>query len=315
LSFAPQPLPGSIEPAALAGEIDKWISSAPMSALLAAFGHPPLRSGNLAGRLDELERFGLRRWDFRAGRERAEARRESFEPSLDALIRAATGALGLAGRHLPVGRAFDHVLVLGGGVRTVVARSAHAATILGAGVRAGSVAGLGSTRPLANWPQLTRELGLGDCPTEGDAVDEGLRRAFRLGEPTGFSAGRTELGRRWWLRSYRDRAPAVHVLAAPSTRPERRADTADTLIGWAELVEPAPAGSRVLLVTSDLYVPFQHVVAIRLLGVRHGCSVETVGFDTSSGELVPPTTAAQLLQETLAAIRTMRALHSPRSLP
>jgi len=310
LSFAPEALPGSGEPARLADEIDRWISSAPMSALLEAFGRPPLRAGSVAARLDELVRFGLRRWNFRAGRERAETPGETFDPPLDALIRAATGALGLAGRQLPAGRAFDHVLVLGGGVRTMVARSRHAATILDSGVTTGSIAGLGSTRELAGWQDTAREFGLGDCPTEGDAVDEALRRVFRLGGPAEFSAGRTGLDQQWWLRSYRDRSPVVHVLAAPPTKPPRRADTGDSMIGWAELVERSPRGARVLVVTSDLYVPFQHCAAIRLLGMPHGCVVETVGFDTSAGDFLPPTTAAQLLQETLAAVRTMHLLHS-----
>ena len=308
--FAPEALPGSLGRAAIAGEIGRWISSEPMCALLEAFGQPPLRPGSVAARLDELERFSLDRWNFRSGKERNEARRETFEPGMDALIRSATAALGLAGRQAPVGRDFDHVLVLGGGVRTMVGRSVLAAQILDSGVCTGTVAGLGSTRPLVSWQAAARELGLRDCPTEGDAVAEGLRRAFRLGEPIERSSGRTALDQEWWLRSYPDSTPVVHVLAAPSTQPPRRAVTGDTMIGWADLAESSPHDARVLVVTSDLFVPFQHCVALALLGIRYGCSVETVGFDTTTGEFLPPTTTAQLLQETRSAIDTMQWLHS-----
>jgi hypothetical protein len=59
----------------------------------------------------------------------------------------------------------------------------------------------------------------------------------------------------------------------------------------------------VLVVTTDLFVPFQHCDAVRLLGLPYGCAVETVGFDTST-----TVRTFELLQEVRSAIRSMRAL-------
>ena len=103
--------------------------------------------------------------------------------------------------------------------------------------------------------------------------------------------------------------PTVHVLAAPSTRPGQRANTADTLTGWANLVRLPAAGTRILMVTTDIFVPFQHCDAVRLLGLRYGCEVETVGFDSTANRWVPPPSTAAVLQEVRSAIRSVQALH------
>jgi hypothetical protein len=65
----------------------------------------------------------------------------------------------------------------------------------------------------------------------------------------------------------------------------------------------------VLLVTTDLYVPYQHCDAVRVLGLGHGYGVDTVGLDPARyPDLLVPTTTAKLLQEIRSAIRAMRAL-------
>jgi hypothetical protein len=310
--FTAAPLPTGApggDRAEIADGIAGWAGSPAMTALLAEFGHQPPRDGPLAGLLADLEEFSAGAWDFRKGLERSQAVGVRFEPGRDALIRSAAAALGLAHRQVPPRRRYDHVLVLGGNVRTMVARADLAATILRDGVETSSVAGLGSMRPLAGQEETARQLGLRECRTEGDAVDEGLRRAFALAEPAERRSGVTNAGQPWWVRSYLGARPPVHVLAAPSTRAGERANTADTLTGWAELVSPAHEGSRLLLVTTDIFVPFQHCDAVRLLGLRYGCSVDTVGFDTLSNPGLPPTETFQILQEIRSSIRSMRALH------
>lgn len=303
-AFAEVPLPRT------GAGIDAWARSEAMTALLAEFGERP-PDGEPGAVLAALDRFSEQRWDYRKGLERHQAVAEAFPAATDEVIHAAAAALGLAGRRLPPGREYDHVLVLGGGVRTMLARSEHAATVLNDGVRAGTIAGLGSTRPLSGQEEIARQAGLRPCPTEGDAVDEALRRAFRLGEPGDRRSGALgpDPGQAWWLRSYPDASPPVHVLAAPSTRPGQRANTADTYTGWAQLVQPDPAGARLLLVTTDLFVPFQHADAVRLLGVPYGCSIDTVGFPTADNAWVPAARTFEILQEVRSAIRSVRALY------
>lgn len=114
-----------------------------------------------------------------------------------------------------------------------------------------------------------------------DAVDAGIRIGFGLTGPIMREAsdgGGTH--RSWEVRTYRPAGgPEIHVLAAPSTDPEkRRANTPDTYEFWARRVK-LRATDRILVVTSPMYVPFLHSDAIRILGLRHGCGIDTIGFD------------------------------------
>ncbi len=308
-AFPAVPLPAT--GADIAAQIAAWAGSPAMTALLAEFGHLPPATGDAGALLDDLDRFSAARWDYRRGLERHQAVAETFPPATDALIHAAAAALGLADRMRPASGEYDHVLVLGGGVRTMLARSDLAAALVHGGVRTGTVAGLGSLRPLTGQEEIARQAGLAACPTEGDAVHEALRRAFALGPPTVTDAGALgpDPGQAWWLRSHPDATPPVHVLAAPSTRPGQRANTADTYTGWADLVVADPAGARLLLVTTDMFVPFQHCDAVRLLGLRHGCAVDTVGFPTAANPWLPPARTYEILQEIRSAIRSMRGLY------
>jgi len=296
------PLPGGDRESVTAG-IAAWLGSAAMTALFDAFGHRLPSGGPLGDRLAEAERFSIR-WDYRNGLERHQAIGETFAPGLDALIRGTTAALGLADCATPATDRYDHVLVLGGGIRTMLARANLAATVLSRGVAASTVAGLGSTRPLEGQEEIARELGLRPCPTEGDAVDEALRHEFGLGEPTGVEGGDG-----WWIRHHADARPPVHVLAAPSTRPGQRANTADTFVGWAELLPGAARGARLLLVTTDMFVPFQHCDAVRVLGLGYGAVIETIGFATATSRWVRPSRTFEVLQEVRSAIRSMQLLH------
>jgi len=311
--FAPVALPNGIAwdgtRASIADGIAAWVDSDAMSALLAEFGMSPLPDGPLGERLVALELISAQCWDYRNGLERHQAVGETFAADRAARIEAATVALGLVNRQTAAYEAYEHVLVLGGGVRTMLARAELAATVLDQGIQATTVAGLGSVRPLENQAQIARELGLPECPTEGDAVDAGLRRSFGLVEPASRRSGTSDIGQPWWIRSYDQARPIVHVLAAPSTRHGVRANTGDTLIGWAELVQPAPEGARLLIVTTDIFVPFQHCDAVRLLTLRYDCFIDTIGFSTAASPWVSTPETFQVLQEVRSAVRSMLDLY------
>jgi hypothetical protein len=66
----------------------------------------------------------------------------------------------------------------------------------------------------------------------------------------------------------------------------------------------------VLLVTTDLYVPFQHVDAIKTLGLDLRCGIETVGFSRRTFPHWPsgPAKHGELLQEIRSAILSLHNL-------
>jgi hypothetical protein len=102
------------------------------------------------------------------------------------------------------------------------------------------------------------------------------------------------------------------VIAAPSSDPgRRRANTADTCRFWTEEVTPLRGGERILVVTTALYVPFQHCDALTMIGLPYGCVVDTIGHDPSILDddlFLPAPTPAHHLQELRSTILSMRRL-------
>ena len=300
--------PGGPDPAAISASIGQWVTSPALAELVGHFGGA-VPDGPLGPALDWVAEFS-RVWDFRAGvRERFDTTHVDYGAELDARLRALTHALGLGGSDRPAHGRYDHVVVLGGGIRLTLGRTEYAARLLAGGLRARTVAGLGSLR----WrdDREHREgirLGLDPFETEADMMLVALRRRLTLPQPA-----RVRTGDGWWHRVWVDAHPGVeevHVLAAASSRPPLRANTADTLVGWAECIGTPTAAQRVLLVTNDPYVQHQHCDAVRLLGVPYGCGIETIGFDAlAMREWGRPRATTELLQEVRSSALAMRRLH------
>jgi hypothetical protein len=73
-----------------------------------------------------------------------------------------------------------------------------------------------------------------------------------------------------------------------------------------------------LLVTSAIYVPFQHADAIRMLSVPLGAIVDTIGVDpktVSEGPLRQHFAPTNYLQEVRSATRALRALDAALAEP
>jgi hypothetical protein len=101
----------------------------------------------------------------------------------------------------------------------------------------------------------------------------------------------------------------VEVVIAPSEMPqERRAKTGDQLRYWADL---AGLGHEddILIVTTQIYVPYQHLVATRVLGLERGCTVHSCGVDADSSFMpIADFGGRDYLQEIRAALRAALAL-------
>ncbi|WP_100444821.1 hypothetical protein [Glycomyces xiaoerkulensis] len=314
-SYAQVPLPQSDGPEAVIAGIADWIGSEPVRDLAAAFGGA--LPGGTAANLDYLEAFSAAHWDFRAGRERFETGAERFDPSTERLVREAALALGLGGEPKPGRQHYTHVLILGGLVSSCLFRTRFAADLLADSVAAEQVTGVGGFRPFNHRDREFAELtGVAAGRFEVDAMAAGLELAFEpKGEPEVERGGDPDRdpNRAWKITAYTAEALTVRSVAAPSSEPEqRRADTADTCRFWADHVADLGTGDSVLVVTSSIFIPFQHGDALSYMGLPYGCEVDTVGVDTTT---LPETyfrkeyTASGYLQEIRSAIRSMRRLH------
>lgn len=296
--------------------IASWIDSEALAALVAEFGALPgdWARRDLGSRLVWLDEFSDR-WDFRRGAERNMAVDAEFEGERAELIVAAAEALGLTGVAPPATTSYDHVLILGGLVRACLARPLHAARLIGEGkVVSRSVTALGGYRPLGG-DELELAKLVDDQPAdEFEAMDAGVRHAFGVESPVDERGEASEIvGAAWRVRTYRgaDDLP-INVIAAPSTEPgKRRANTPDTYEWFAAEFAHLRQGERLLIITTAIYVPFQHANALRLFALPFGVEVDTVGM--RPGDLDPRLSQDfrphNYLQEVRSTIRALRDLH------
>lgn len=212
--------PGGPDVPAVAASVETWFTSPELAELVKHFGSV-VPTGPVGVVLDRVAEFS-RVWDFRGGvKERFDTERVYYGTDLDARVRALVHTLGLGGRPGPAHRSYDHVIVLGGGIRVSLGRTGYAARLLADGVSTRTLAGLGSLRHRDD--REHREglrLGLPPVETEADMLLVGLRKFLALPEAT---AGRGGDG--WWHRTWtvaRPGVPEVHVLAAASSRPGLR---------------------------------------------------------------------------------------------
>ena len=283
-------------PEVLLAEITDWVRSAPLQSLIGHFGGA-LPAGSLAEQLRYLDEFTASAWNFRrrvsdGPKERNQVDANAVSGSDEELVIAAADALGLVRPRPPKYRDYDHVLMLGGLVRANVWRTAYAAHLLNHGISAGNVTAISAYRDLARNDadpssdefRLLKGFGLPRRDYEWEVMEDGLRRAFSLPEFTveresGPSADASE---RFRVSSAAANGQRVSLIVAPALEPGRRANTADGYRYWADQVQRVKAGERILAVTTCIYVPYQHAIALQHLALPFGCSVDTVGIDFSA---------------------------------
>lgn len=326
--FPPCVVPGQGEdPTAevLLAEIAAWVRSAPLRALVRHFGHGT-PSGDLAEELDYLDEFTAEEWNFRRAdaddpMERNEIDEDAVSGADEELAIAAADALGLVRPRPPRYQRYDHVVVLGGLVRADLWRPAYAAHLLRTGVSADNIVAISAYRnlrknekkPDRDEYELLKVFGMPRRDYEWQVMEDGLRRAFDL---PGFtvtleSSPDAEDGARFRVAHAESAGRTVSLVVAPALDGGPRANTADGYRYWAEQIGHVKPGDRVLAVTTCIYVPYQHAVAIQLLGLPFGCSIDTVGIDfgvVDDSRAPQEFRGAHYLLEVRSALRAYRQL-------
>lgn len=310
----PVPAPGQAVPPVgtdLAGQIDEWLRQPALSTLLGLFGAPAPSAG-----LDAVAEWTSTHWNFRAGKERNFLDPELIDPDASSLVLRLAPELGLVTPERPSRPEYDHVLVLGGLVRACVWRTEYAKHLLETGAAARNVTAVTGRRPLlGDEPELLTAFGYPELLDEAAVMREAMTRAFT---PSGFtpvsgSSPETAANSQWSVEDGKATTdPSVHFVMAPSSEPDiRRANTPDSYRFWAEEVAKLGANDTVLLVTSQIYLPFQHSDAVRMLGLPYGCTVETVGIDhsvISDRGVAQVFSGVNYLQEINSTLRSLRLL-------
>jgi hypothetical protein len=322
MRFEPVPLPillpGELTPSRLDPLLRGWVSSPPVRALAEASGWTWPDCEDTCELLDRLATLSAD-WDFRSrdgGVERdfigVRAAEVNGQIIAEGLIVSAALALGLISATPVPGERFSALLVLSGLVRACVNRTKHAADLVKNGVHADSVTVLGGHRKLSDGERAqAAQLGFGEQFDEADVVVATTRQAFGLGEPQQVK-GSGERPGAWddglWSAWANYMWPGVQVLIAPSAAPDRRVNTVDQLRYWAG-ENGIGCGDRVLLLTTQIYVPYQHFGGLQVLGIERGCSVYCCGVDAANSYL-PATSFSgrSYLQEIRSALRAAAQL-------
>jgi hypothetical protein len=303
----------------LRASITLWLSSQALSELVNLFGGPSERlrgDREVTGWLDRLDSFS-NIWDYRLGQERDVAGATELSPIVEAAVIDAVDRLGFCESVRPSRTSFDHVVVLGGLIRSCILRTRFAAHLFNKGmIESPELTILGGHRPLsADELVVAATGGLGEnVEDEFFALDAATRLSFELSDPILVHGRRSELvGGTWSVNTYRNATgQRIRVAAAPSSEPAtRRATTSDTCNWFAENLVTLQPKQTVLIVTTPIYVPWQHTAALRILHVPYDVQVETVGFDReTASDLQQTFTASHYLQEVRSMIHELKALWS-----
>jgi hypothetical protein len=256
-----------------------WLTSDSLAALAASLGGPLIRQvpRDLPAFLD----WTADALDTRRGAERHQAAAAEFSPGSAAALISAAGPLGLLRTAPPVLPWYDVTVVLGGTVTGNLLRVALAASLPSAGVRLGLVAALAAHRPLTateiaaaphpvdettEWQHLFHTI----CDAFGVATLHQTRHRCRSDFQTAIDQATRGANRELPLR----------LMAAPTTDPSRRANTADAIAFLAQRIIPEQR-RRALVITSAIYAPYQFLTAApRLLG-DGSLHVEVIGTPTA----------------------------------
>jgi len=186
--------------------------------------------------------------------------------------------------------------------------------VMRAGTRVSTLVLLGAARPVADTERDATDTYAPGAADEFDLIIAGAQQAF------GFDASSFDENRyddtanrnlSWVIRrfatSFEGRGLDVIAMSAPSSDPQRRrANSADTILFFLDR-EKVPQNSSLLLVTSQIYVPYVQLEALRTVALPRQLLVETIGV---SGDRMPTLQGLADANHHLQEIRsTIQAAH------
>ncbi|MFJ4622093.1 hypothetical protein [Streptomyces sp. NPDC088812] len=287
------------------GPVHDLLASPALRELVEMFdGDWPTRGGPRE-RLASLKAFS-QVWDLRKGGSRLAIAADDGTLPTDRIL-ALAEQLGMVEPAPVTGGHFDWVLVLGGLASSCRSRAEYAASLLGQGAfTADEVCFLGSFRALLEGERDDAREFAPDAGQEVYMLEALADAEFPSTAPwsTTVDGDPEKAPRRAQLRGERPGKPGVRLYAARSSDLSRNANTADTYRQFARDVRLD--ARRVLLVTTHIYAPYQHMDAVRVLGLPFHCEVETVGTPPHLSRQVFG--APRYLQELRSTILSAHAL-------
>lgn len=295
--------------------IRKWVFNKSLEKLVKAFGGNLSQGTSMEVRLRQLISFS-EIWDFRRQKgardnHTGEQARWLIQAELnreqEQVIMETAEELGLIGKQFPVEKQFDHMLVLGGVRMSCLYRTRYARDLYEKHeISADEIVCLTGMRPVMESERMTTDTYALEAETEYDFMCMAVKQIFDSPAVLDKQEEIRENRNASWALTRYEHIPRISVLAAPSSEPDiRRANTADTFTFY-EKIQEVGRNKKLLLITSQIYVPYQQMEAIRILGIPKGHYVEAVGFPQEwSVGLKGLQTPANYLQEIRSTLLSM----------
>lgn len=297
-------------------QLEVWVNSSELASIVSSFGGSLPTNLTLEGKISWLLEFS-ERWDYRRKQKtrdkitgenaRWKVSNENITSEQVKAVQDAVFRLGLIGVQVPECKSFDYILVLGGARFSCLYRPQYAEYLLENDiVKTKEIILLSGMRPVLDSEREATDTYAPQALTEYDLINSGAESSFHLKKDFYEERYHNEnINLNWAIRKYQtENSISVTSYSGPSSEPEiRRANSSDTYKFFLEK-ENVQMGSRLLLVTSQIYVPYQQIEAVRTLGIPNGLYIETVGFPAEwRKKLQGMMETANYLQEIRSAIQ------------
>lgn len=313
----------------LDNRIQAWLYSDELQNIVHTFGgrYPDTKS------IDFLAKWLLafsEKWDYRNQQKqtrdnktgehtRWQIRSDTITSEQKTAVEKGIAALGLTGIQTPVERKFDYIIALGGARFSCLYRPQYMYELLTRhGISAKTAILLSGMRPISESERPATDKYAPLAQTEYNLINTGAEQAFKIApnyiEERYYNENPNSS---WAFRTYDtlDNQIPLFSIAGPSSEPDkRRANSADTYQFFFKKFK-ITAGQKLLLVTSQIYVPYQQLEALRTLALPYELYIETVGFPTDKANklqgMMDPANYLQEIRSTIQAInRYFNTIHT-----
>jgi hypothetical protein len=310
----------------LRARIMQWLTSPSLKKLVEVFGDNVPDNLDL-GSLAEWFLAFSERWDFRKNQKQAFDNKigegvrwlvgsDTLTDEQKAAALEAAVELGLRNNATPKFDRYDYLWVLGGAKMSCLLRARFAAqTIRECALSPKAVALLGSTRPIADTEREATETYAPSAASEFDLFVAAAKQEFNLDGH--YQEERYDCienpSSSWIERRFSSKAYDIYVMAAPSSEPlRRRANSADTYEFFYNRLK-VNDNAFILLVTSEIYVPYQHLEAVRTIALPHGINLDTIGFPREWSDalhgMYKPSNYLQEIRSTIQSINRLLSVY------
>ncbi len=290
--------------------IEEWVNSDALKTMVSAF-NAEIPDGDLKYKIEWLNEFA-NVWDYRkkqsSGSERWNITEDPAALANSDVIFDCVTKLGLVdigtSLHIP-----DYILPLGGARLSNYARPEKAKSVIDQmNIQNKKIVALSGTRPINEMERPFIDQYAPDALTEFEAISQGMEKLFSVQKYHEDYHHDENINLEWALRTYDDTylGNTIQSLAAPSSDPGRRANSRDTFLFFLDHFNIAP-GTRLLLVTSCIYVPFQ-ILRFMDLAIERGFYVDCIGMPNDHTKGTSFSQITNYCQETKAAINGIKAI-------